>query len=218
MLSLYNRLPKHIGIIPDGNRRWALKSGLRKEYGYKEGITPSKELSEEVLKLGIDEITAYCFTKENVKRPPEQIVAFKEALIEFVDWIDKDLISVLIVGDHKSKVFPKELKKYTKPERNRQYKKKLNLLVNYSWKWDINQIEKKFFQCDDIIHSIGSREISRIDLILRWGNRSRLSGFVPLQSAYADIYVIEDLYPDFKVEHLHEALKWYETQDVTMGG
>ncbi len=218
MLYLYKRIPKHIGIIPDGNRRWAVKSGLNKENGYREGIAPSKELSDAVLKLGIEEITAYCFTRENTKRPVEQVIAFKNSLIEFVDWVDKESVSILIVGDHKSRAFPDELKKYTEPESDREDKKKLNLLVNYSWTWDIKQIKKGFFHYDNVIDSIGSRDISRVDLVLRWGNRSRLSGFVPLQSAYADIYVIEELYPDYNVKQLHRALKWYQDQDITMGG
>ncbi|MEG3071459.1 MAG: undecaprenyl diphosphate synthase family protein [Candidatus Syntrophopropionicum ammoniitolerans] len=65
---------------------------------------------------------------------------------------------------------------------------------------------------------IASKDISRIDLIVRWGDRRRLSGFLPVQSIYADFYVVEDLWPDFKPEHFYQALRWYEAQDVTLGG
>ncbi|HYG56203.1 MAG TPA: undecaprenyl diphosphate synthase family protein, partial [Burkholderiales bacterium] len=60
--------------------------------------------------------------------------------------------------------------------------------------------------------------IPRIDLVVRWGGRCRLSGFLPIQCAYADIFVIEALWPDMREEQFLEALRWYERQDVTLGG
>lgn len=61
-------------------------------------------------------------------------------------------------------------------------------------------------------------EVSRIDLIIRWGGRRRLSGFPPVQSVYADMYVVDELWPDFRTAHVEEALAWYSRQDVTLGG
>ena len=69
-----------------------------------------------------------------------------------------------------------------------------------------------------IYNNIHSNDISRIDLIIRWGGRRRLSGFLPVQSVYSDFYVVDDFWPDFKPEHLAEALNWYNEQDVTLGG
>ena len=65
---------------------------------------------------------------------------------------------------------------------------------------------------------IHSKDISRIDLIIRWGGRRRLSGFLPVQSVYADFFVIDELWPAFKDEHFYAALSWYDKQDVTLGG
>ncbi len=65
---------------------------------------------------------------------------------------------------------------------------------------------------------IASSDISRIDLIMRWGGRRRLSGFLPIQSVYADFYIIDKMWPDFKIEHLYEALDWFQKQDDTLGG
>ena len=67
-------------------------------------------------------------------------------------------------------------------------------------------------------NTIASSDISRIDLIIRWGGRRRLSGFLPIQSIYADIYVLDELWPDFKPEQFYRALAWYQDQDVTLGG
>ena len=69
-----------------------------------------------------------------------------------------------------------------------------------------------------IYNNIHSNDISRIDLIIRWGGRRRLSGFLPVQSVYSDFYVVDDFWPDFKPENLDEALNWYNEQDVTLGG
>jgi undecaprenyl diphosphate synthase len=60
--------------------------------------------------------------------------------------------------------------------------------------------------------------VSRIDLIIRWGGRRRLSGFLPVQSVYSDFYIIDDYWPDFKPEHFYQALEWYNKQDITLGG
>ncbi len=95
---------------------------------------------------------------------------------------------------------------------------RVNFLVNYSWRWDLGCAVRDDRSGQGVLASIGSREISPIDLIIRWGGRSRLSGFLPIQSAYADIFVIDDLWPDFKIAHFHEALRWYAEQDVTRGG
>ena len=66
--------------------------------------------------------------------------------------------------------------------------------------------------------TIHSSEISRIDLIIRWGGRRRLSGFLPVQSVYSDFYVVTEFWPDFKPEHFYNALDWYNDQDITLGG
>ena len=63
-----------------------------------------------------------------------------------------------------------------------------------------------------------SRNIPRIDLVVRWGGMCRLSGFLPLQTVYSDFYIVKDLWPDFRQEHLEDALAWYQQQDVTLGG
>ena len=65
---------------------------------------------------------------------------------------------------------------------------------------------------------MNSADVSRIDLIIRWGGRRRLSGFLPVQSVYADMYVIDDYWPDFTPTHVESALAWYSGQDITLGG
>ncbi|MGL5506814.1 MAG: undecaprenyl diphosphate synthase family protein, partial [Paraclostridium sp.] len=71
---------------------------------------------------------------------------------------------------------------------------------------------------NNIHQHIQSNDISRLDLIIRWGGRRRLSGFLPVQSIYADFYVLDDFWPDFRNEHISQAVNWYADQDITLGG
>ena len=212
------RLPNHIGIIPDGNRRWAESNGFQKQEGYKYGLAPGLELLKLAQEYGINEITYYGFTTDNVKRPKIQIESFVKACVEAVNIIAKENVSLLVIGNTQSKIFPKELLKYTKRTKIGEGGTKVNFLVNYGWDWDISNLKNNTSNRKNIIQGLHSKDISRIDLIIRWGGRKRLSGFLPLQSVYSDIYTLDSMWPDFKPEQFHDALKWYQTQDVTLGG
>lgn len=220
-MCTWKRLPNHIGIIPDGNRRWAQRNGLNKEDGYDYGIKPGFELYKECVELGIKEITFYGFTQDNTKRPAVQTKAFQQACVNSVLKLREYDANLLIVGNTGSPLFPKELMSYTKRTSFGKGLINVNFLVNYGWNWDLNynySINTSKKNEDNISSRIASSDISRIDLIIRWGGRRRLSGFLPIQSIYADFYVIDDMWPDFKLEHLYESLEWYQNQDVTLGG
>lgn len=198
--------PSHIGFIPDGNRRWALKRGLTKEAGYAYGIPPGLLLFDECKKRGIKEISVYCFTQDNNKRPNIQKKAFSEATVAFVEEITRRGAALLVLGDENSSQFPPILKDFRQRSGSGI---KVNLLVNYGWEWDLQGLKNG---------GVHSHEISRIDLIVRWGGSSRLSGFLPIQSVYADIYVREEYWPDFELQHFKDALAWFKKQDRTLGG
>lgn len=211
------RIPKHIGVIPDGNRRWAVSKGLPKEKGYKEGLQPGLQLLK-LKEIGVKELTYYGFTVDNTKRPSVQTKAFIQACVEAVKLIANEDVSLLVIGNTESSMFPKELLPYTKRTNLGQGSIKVNFLVNYGWEWDLANLLQSRKKKSRLISSLKSNDISRVDLLIRWGGRRRLSGFLPAQSVYADFYVIDDYWPDFKPEHLYEALKWYNTQDITLGG
>lgn len=212
------RVPNHIGVIPDGNRRWAMDKGISKESGYESGIDPGLLLFKLCERLGIKEITYYGFTVDNTKRPREQIKAFTEACINSVNIISKEDAELLVVGNIKSPMFPKELLPYTTRRVFGKGGTKVNFLVNYSWKWDLEYLKKSKSRSNNITNQIQSYDVSRIDLIIRWGGRRRLSGFLPVQSIYSDFYIIEDYWPDFKEKHFYDAINWYDGQDITLGG
>lgn len=202
--------PEHIGIIPDGNRRWAVENGMNKKDGYAFGLEPGLKLLQIAKNNGIKEITYYGFTVDNCKRPAEQFQAFQKACIDAVEMLTKEGADLLVIGDSNSKCFPKELLPYRKRTPVHGGGIRLNFLVNYGWQWDLSHIEK-----DGTPYS---SDISRIDLIIRWGGMRRLSGFLPIQSVYADFYVEKHLWPDYTDEDFMNALEWYGKQDVTLGG
>lgn len=199
-------LPRHIGFIPDGNRRWAKARGLPAEAGYAHGVAPGIELVRLCKQNGIAEISIYGFTQDNARRPAAQTASFRKAVVAFADEIQKLGAALLVVGDDRSPLFPPELAEL---QTRRGEGIKINLLVNYGWSWDVEALREG---------ALRSAEISRIDLIVRWGGGRRLSGFLPVQSVYADIYVVDDWWPDFTPAHFFRAMQWFSRQDRTLGG
>ena len=201
-----NRIARHVGFIPDGNRRWATDHGLPKEAGYDRGIKPGLLLYEQCKERGIEEASIYCFTQDNTKRPSIQKQAFSEACVAFAFEIARRGAALLVVGDETSTQFPNVLTEF---RQRRGAGMKVNLLINYGWEWDLAGLKNGGLRSDDV---------SRIDLIVRWGGRCRLSGFLPVQSVYADIYVRDEYWPDFDPQHFDQALAWFRNQDQTLGG
>lgn len=200
------RIPKHIGIIPDGNRRYAVNKNLSKEKGYEKGLMPGLMAFQHCQKLGIEEISIYGFTIDNTKRPSIQREAFTSACVKMVEIIAEQNCEILVAGNSDSKMFPHELKKYTKRQTCGSGGIKVNFLINYSWQWDLKSEGYK------------TKDISPIDLVIRWGGMRRLSGFLPVQSVYADFYIVDSLWPDYDNSHIDDAIMWYDKQDITKGG
>ncbi len=221
IINNIKRVPNHIGIIPDGNRRWALKNNFEKYAGYSYGIPPGFRLYELLIENGIKEATFYGFTHDNTKRPKIQREHFVKACVDAIEILANRDANLLVIGNTDSKIFPKELIKYA--NKRVQFGKGLiniNFLVNYDWNWDLNRALNNSVNSPviNIRENVASVDISRIDLIIRWGGRRRISGFLPIQTVYSDIYIIDEYWPDFTDNHFLEALKWYQTTDITLGG
>jgi undecaprenyl diphosphate synthase len=200
------KLPRHVGFIPDGNRRWATARGFGKEAGYVHGITPGLDLLDECVARGIDEVSIYGFTQDNTRRPSIQKRAFIDSCVAFGLEVVRRGADLLVVGDATSALFPEALRPF---RRRRGTGTKVNLLVNYGWEWDLAGLKQG---------GLRSRDVSRLDLIVRWGGGRRLSGFLPVQSVYADFYVRDEYWPDFAPQQFEQALAWFRTQDQTLGG
>lgn len=217
----FSRLPRHVGIIPDGNRRWAEGRGAARREGYPAGIPPGLDLLQVCRELGIEEASVYGFTKENVRRPSDQVSAFREACVDFARQAVDAGAALHVIGDCGSPMFPDALKPFAEARSSGDIR--VNLLANYGWEWDLSagleRARTEGRRRRSGWHGLlASAQASRVDLVVRWGGRRRLSGFLPVQCAYADIYVVDTLWPDMEVEEFLSALRWYERQDVTLGG
>jgi len=182
--------------------------------GYMAGVLKGLEMLTDCLDLGIDEVSVYGFTQDNTKRPREQRIAFSKACVEFANAARHHPISLLVVGDTNSPLFPDELKPFAAERQG--HGMKVNMLVNYDWEWDLKaevQLGKKWSP-----KAIASSQVSRIDMIVRWGGCRRLSGFLPVQSVYSDFFVVDDFWPNYELAQFLEALNWYQSQEVTLGG
>lgn len=202
------RLPRHVAVIPDGNRRWAAARDLPREAGYAHGIEPGAALCALCADLGIPELTFYGFTLDNTKRPAPQKRAFRQACVDAVLRVADGDASLLVVGNANSPVFPTELLPFTTRRSFGRDRIRVNFLVNYDWRHDLGGYPD----------AMASAELPRIDLVVRWGGRRRLSGMLPVQSVYADIYVVDALWPDYDSADFLAALDWYQQQDTTFGG
>ena len=170
---------------------------------------------DECLHIGIREVSVYGFTTDNAKRPPDQSAAFTNACVGFVESARERDVAIRVVGDTMSSMFPQKLRPYADARMGTGMR--VNVLVNYGWEWDLRTAtqgdpKRRFHE------RLASADISRIDLLVRWGGMRRLSGMLPVQTVYSDFYVVEDLWPDYEAEQFYEALRWYSRQDVTLGG
>lgn len=217
----FARIPRHVGFIPDGNRRWADARGLPRGGGYEPGIEPGLRLMAQCLELGIEEVSIYGFTRENVRRPADQVQAFRHACAEFARRAVDAGAALRVVGDARATCFPEGLQPFVEHRTDGDIR--VNLLVNYCWQWDLDAALRRTRAAGDLPYSaipsvLASGDVSRVDLVVRWGGRRRLSGFLPIQCAYADFYVVDTLWPESRPEEFLDALDWYQEQDVTLGG
>lgn len=214
----FNRIPKHVAIIPDGNRRWAEANGLSKHEGYNFGIKPGVISFDTLVELGVEEITFFGFTLDNTKRPQIQREAFQKASVDAVNELASKNTSLLVVGKYDSEMFPEELLTYKERQKFGTGKTKLNFLVNYGWNNDLSKAFEHGNIKGNISENILSKDISKIDLVIRPGGRRRLSGMLPIQTVYSDIYVTDKMWPEITKGDIYDAIEWYQKQDITLGG
>ena len=181
---------------------------MKKEDGYACGLTPGLRLLRAAQRSGGKELTFYGFTEDNCKLPKEQVLAFSGACVKAAEMIARENTELFVRGNTDSSSFPADLLPYAgrrRPDGYTEGKLRVNLLTAYGWEWPMK-------------NGWASRDIPRIELVIRWGGMCRLSGFLPIQTVYSDLYIVKDLWPDFQEQQFTDALRWYQRQDFTLGG
>ena len=222
-------LPEHIGIIMDGNGRWAKKRGLPRTAGHKQGAETFRTISKECGRLGIKHATFYAFSTENWKRPKEEVDAimrlFKQYLLEakeditaaennklrFIglkDGIPADILNLM-----------EEAEEDTKNNTGCD----IALAVNYGGREEIVNAVNKLIA--DGKTEITEEDISQniytvpdCDLIIRPSGEQRLSNFLLWQAAYSEFWYSDVMWPDFSVQNLYKALSDFENRNRRFGG
>ena len=238
LASLLNheRMPRHIGIVMDGNGRWANKRGLSRIEGHRAGVDSVWRVIDECGRLHIEAITLYAFSSENWKRPPQEVQAlmrlFREQLRKNTPDMHRNNVRLRGVGDiERLPLFVRwELARATK-RLSRNTGLVFNLAVSYGGRQEIIQAAQRLatdvrdgkLQPDEITEErfsnyLYTASLPDPDLIIRTSGEMRLSNFLLWQSAYAEFIFTPTLWPDFDRRDLHEAILRFQQRDRRYGG
>ncbi|MGN0534085.1 MAG: polyprenyl diphosphate synthase [Eubacterium sp.] len=222
-------LPEHIGIIMDGNGRWAKKRALPRSAGHKAGANVFRTISKECERLGIKYVTFYAFSTENWKRPKEEVDALMNLFMEYLLEAKSDMTKA---GNSKIKFIGEreglsqellDLMQEAEEETASHTGTTVYLAINYGGRQEIVSAVNKLIKQGrtEITEQDISNEIYTVpdcDLIIRPSGEQRLSNFLLWQSAYSEFWYSDVLWPDFKVDDLHEALTEFEKRNRRFGG
>lgn len=228
-------LPKHIGIIMDGNGRWAKKRGLPREMGHQKGSEVFMDIARYCKKIGISVLTVYTFSTENWKRPQHEVDAIMNMLRKYLSNIEKyrkDHIRLQIIGDKGG--LSEDLQKAIQhaEEESRSFDSLLvNMAINYGGREEIlhaartlarrcmlGELNPEEITEETFASSLYTSDMPDPDLIIRPSGEERLSNFLLWQSAYSELIFMDILWPDFTPEHLNTALWEYKNRNRRFGG
>ncbi|MBC5994765.1 isoprenyl transferase [Pontibacter cellulosilyticus] len=230
-----NNLPKHIAVIMDGNGRWAKKRGGLRIFGHQSAITAVRETVEAAAELGVEYLTLYAFSTENWKRPATEVSALMQLLVSTIRketaTLNKNNIRLQTIGNTDSLPASCQRELMEAMELTKQNSRMtLVLALSYSGRWDITQAVQRLasevgqgnIRPEDINEAAVSNYLSTAgipdpELLIRTSGEQRISNFLLWQMAYTELYITELLWPDFRKEHLYEAIVSYQRRERRFG-
>lgn len=224
-------LPKHVVIIPDGNRRWAKERGMTTYSGHKAGAERIKEMIEFLKDKKVESITVWLFSVENWKRSEEEIKFIMNIFTEVTKDLSKVCLENKVVFRHLGRknfldknliTFLNELEEKTKNFKQEPNSKNLNIALDYSGRDEIvraiNSLPSGVVVDEKVFTDfLDTKNIPDPDLIIRTSGERRLSGILPWQSVYSELYFTDKYFPDFDVEQLKLALLDYSNRKRRFG-
>ncbi len=230
-----NNLPKHVAVIMDGNGRWAKGKGAARIFGHRNAIKAVKETTEYCAENQIEYLTLYAFSTENWARPKYEVDGLMTLLVSTIN----DELSTLLennvrlesIGDISK--LPKDAQErlaFAKEKTSSNSGLTLILALNYSGRWDIQQATIKIaaevsrgnLDPDDINQDLISKYLSTKnipdpELMIRTSGEMRISNFLLWQQAYTELYFTEVLWPDFRKNHIEQAIVTYQQRERRFG-
>lgn len=230
-----NNVPQHIAIIMDGNGRWAQKAGEQRVFGHQHGVESVRNAVEGCRELGVNFLTLYAFSTENWNRPQEEVNALMQLLVQSIlneePTLKKNDIRLQCIGD--TTKLPSDCKKTLFEVINSTKDNKsmtLTLALSYSGRWDLTEAMKRIGEKiktgelapseiteTTIKNHLSTASIPDPELMIRTSGEFRISNFLLWEIAYSEIFISEILWPDFRKEHLHEAIINYQTRERRFG-
>lgn len=222
-------VPKHIAFIMDGNGRWAKKRLMPREYGHSVGAKKFREIVQHCADIGVENVTVYAFSTENWKRPRNEVDAIMRLFKDYIAEAERDFrksdVRILFIGNREA--FDDSLR--TEMDRvealTADRHKTLCIAMNYGGRGEIvdavNQLiasGKRNVTEEDITNSIYSGAVPPPDMIVRTGGEIRLSNFLLWQSAYAELFFTDTLWPDLTKEEVDRLIEIYNTRNRRYGG
>ncbi|MDY0780873.1 isoprenyl transferase [Tenacibaculum sp. IB213877] len=229
------KIPNHIAIIMDGNGRWAKQKGMQRVFGHKNALTAIRETADYASELGVGYLTLYAFSTENWNRPKFEVDALMSLLVttlkkELPEFMRKS-VKVNSIGaiDQLPKKAQKTLKEVIEKTKNNT-KITLTFALSYGAREEIvnaiKNISKKVVNKELEIEKIDEKIINNhlytfnlpdVDLMIRTSGEQRISNFLLWQMAYAELYFTDVLWPDFRKEHLFNAIIDYQNRERRFG-
>ena len=228
-------LPRHIAVIMDGNGRWAKKRGATRVFGHRNAIKSVREVTEECARLGVEYLTLYAFSTENWGRPKAEVDALMELLVASLKnelkTLLKNNVKLNAIGDIAG--LPAKSQRElmdTIDETSGNTGLVLTLALNYSGRWDILSAVKQYAAAvqndevnpDELTEAafgkyLTTGDIPDPELLIRSSGEIRISNFLLWQMAYTELYFTDVLWPDFRKEHLLEAIESYQKRERRFG-
>jgi undecaprenyl diphosphate synthase len=224
-------IPSHIGIIMDGNGRWAKQRGLIRSAGHREGLNAAKAIVKAASDMGMRNLSLYVFSTENWKRTEEEVsflmVLIKSYLKKEYQFYKDNSIRVVHSGDISR--LPDDIQKEinTVTEQTSHFTGlTVNLLINYGGQDEIvravnSHIEEnpgKAITSEEINTLLDNPDLPAVDLLIRTGGEKRISNFLIWQTAYSELYFSDKLWPEWTGEDLQEAVDSFSNRDRRFGG
>ena len=233
--STANRLPAHVGIIMDGNGRWARKRALPRFFGHRQGVAALKKAVRFASDRGIETLTVYAFSTENWRRPRDEVDFLLDLMhktfVQEIDELHSEGVRIVLIGD-RTNLTADILDVWRSAEQRTQNNGglTLNVAFNYGGRQELVQAARGLaaraaageldpaqiteMTIAEHLYTKGSPDP---DLIIRTGGEMRLSNFLLWQAAYSELLVLDVLWPDFNEDHFAAALKAYSLRERRFG-